>query len=104
VLYDGGSSALVAYPERSNMAVADALAFWRAADGCAAKPATSEPVPNKLRHIDYGVCRDGSTVVLWEIEDGEHSWPQDVRFPAPGGTTRSAAEEILAFFAGHRRP
>jgi polyhydroxybutyrate depolymerase len=104
VLYDGGSSALVAYPKRSNMAVADALALWRAADGCAAEPAASEPVPDKLRRIDYGVCRDGSTVVLWEIEDGEHNWPQDVRFPAPGGTTRSAAEEILAFFAGYRRP
>jgi polyhydroxybutyrate depolymerase len=103
VLYDAGSSALLRYPQRSNMAVADALGLWRIADGCAAVPATSEPMPGQLRRIDYGACRDGSTVVLWEIEDGEHNWPQDVRFPAPDGTIRSAAEEILAFFAEHRR-
>jgi poly(3-hydroxybutyrate) depolymerase len=42
-------------------------------------------------------------VVLWEIEDGEHNWPRNMRFPAPDGTTRSTAEEILAFFAEHRR-
>jgi polyhydroxybutyrate depolymerase len=102
VLYDGGSSALVGYPKRSNMAVADALALWSAADGCAAEPERSEPDPGRLRRVDYGQCRDGSTVVLWEIEDGEHNWPQDVGFPASGGSTRSVAEEILAFFAGHR--
>jgi polyhydroxybutyrate depolymerase len=103
VLYDGGSSALIGYPKRSNMAIADALSLWRAADGCHAAPARSEPTPGRLRRIDYGDCRGGSTLVLWEIEDGEHNWPQDVRFPAPGGATRSAAEEILAFFAGHKR-
>jgi polyhydroxybutyrate depolymerase len=104
VLYDGGSSALISYPKRSNMAVADALSLWRAADGCGPEPARNEPEPGRLLRVDYGDCRDGSTLVLWEIEDGEHNWPQDVRFPAPGGTTRSAAEEILAFFAGHKRP
>jgi polyhydroxybutyrate depolymerase len=103
VLYGGGSSALLRYPERSNRAVADALALWRAANGCATEPVVSEPVPERLRRIDYGSCREGSTVVLWEIEDGEHNWPQDVRFPAPDGELRSAAEEIVAFFAGHHR-
>ncbi len=103
VLYDGGSSALIGYPKRSNMAVADALSLWSAADGCTAEPERGEPMPSRLRRIDYGDCRGGSTLVLWEIEDGEHNWPQDVRFPAPGGATRSAAEEILTFFAGHSR-
>jgi polyhydroxybutyrate depolymerase len=103
VLYDGGSSAMLRYPERSNMAVADALSFWRAADGCAAAPALSEPVPGRLRRTLYRPCRDGSEIVLWEIEDGEHNWPASVRFPAPGGATRSTAEEIIAFFAAQRR-
>jgi poly(3-hydroxybutyrate) depolymerase len=92
---------LIGYPKRSNMAVADALSLWSAADGCTAEPERSEPRPGRLRRIDYGDCRSGSTLVLWEIEDGEHNWPQDVRFPAPGGATRSAAEEILTFFARH---
>jgi polyhydroxybutyrate depolymerase len=102
VLYDGGSSALVGYPQRSNMAVVDALALWRAADGCAQPPTQSEPVPGRLRRLAYDSCRDGSVVMLWESEDGEHNWPADVRFPA-AAATRSAAEEIIAFFADHAR-
>jgi polyhydroxybutyrate depolymerase len=103
VLYNGGSSPLLRYPERSNMAVADALSFWRQDDGCATEPVLSEPAPGRLRRTLYGPCRNGSEVVLWEIENGEHNWPAAVRFPAPGGGTRSAAEEIIAFFAGHSR-
>jgi polyhydroxybutyrate depolymerase len=103
VLHDGGSSAMLSYPKRSNMAVADAVSLWSTADGCTTEPVSSEPLRDRLRRLDYGNCRDGSTVVLWEIEDGEHNWPQDVRFPASDGGTRSAAEEILAFFAQHSR-
>ncbi len=102
VLFDGGSSRMLSWPKRSNMSVADALAFWSAADDCTAEPARSEPEPGKLRLVDYGDCRGGSTLVLWEIEDGEHNWPADAQFPA-GATMRSAAEEIVAFFAEHRR-
>ncbi len=102
VLFDGGSSLLLSWPKRSNMSVADALAFWSAADGCMAEPARSEPETGKLRLIDYGDCRDGSTLVLWEIKDGEHNWPAGVQFPARAAM-RSAADEILAFFAEHRR-
>jgi polyhydroxybutyrate depolymerase len=104
VLFDGGSSALVSYPKRSNMAVADALSFWSKADRCAPDPERSEPVPGRLRRVAFAECRGGSDVVLWEIEQGDHSWPaSDMLFPAPGGGSRSAADEILAFFAEHRR-
>jgi polyhydroxybutyrate depolymerase len=103
VLFEGGSSALISYPKRSNMAVADSLSFWTAADGCAAPPAVSEPAPGRLRRTVYGTCRDGSEIIAWEIEDGEHNWPANVRFPAPDGAPRTAAAEILAFFARHSR-
>jgi polyhydroxybutyrate depolymerase len=103
VLFEGGSSALISYPKRSNMGVADALSLWTAADGCAAPPAVSEPVPDRLRRTVYNPCRGGGEIVLWEIEDGEHNWPANVRFPAPDGAPRTGAAEILAFFARHSR-
>jgi polyhydroxybutyrate depolymerase len=103
VLFEGGSSSLLRYPKRSNLGVAEALSFWTAADGCAAPLALSEPAPGRLRRSVSGPCRDGSEIVVWEIEDGEHNWPANVRFPAPDGAPRSAAAEILAFFARHSR-
>jgi len=102
VLFDGGSSRNLPFPKRSNMAVADALAFWSDADGCGTAPAMMEPVPGKLRRTAFLDCRAGSDVILWEIETGEHEWPT-IAFPAPGGGTRSTAAEILAFFAAHSR-
>jgi polyhydroxybutyrate depolymerase len=103
VLFAGGSSALLSFPKRSNMAVADALHLWTAADGCAAPPEISEPVVFHLRRSVWAGCGANSTVVLWEIEDGEHNWPAEIAFPAPGGGTRNAAAEILAFFAPFQR-
>ncbi len=49
----------------------------------------------------YAKCAADSAVRLWAIEAGEHAWPDDI-FPVDGGT-RSAAAEILGFFAGFRR-
>jgi polyhydroxybutyrate depolymerase len=103
VLFEGGSSSPISFPKRSNMGVPEALSLWSAADGCAAPPALSEPAPGRLRRSVSGPCRDGSEIVLWEIEDGEHNWPANVRFPAPDSAPRTAAAEILAFFARHSR-
>jgi poly(3-hydroxybutyrate) depolymerase len=54
-----------------------------------------------LKRTDYRRCADGSEVVMWEIVDGEHSWPDDI-FPSADGK-RSAAEEIVSFFSAHAR-
>jgi polyhydroxybutyrate depolymerase len=102
--FEGGVAPNAGPPRIWKMSVADALSFWRNADGCGVLPETAEPVPGKLRRTAYRDCRGGSEVVAWEIEDGGHNWPQeDVRFPAPGRPPRSAAAEILAFFAAHGR-
>jgi polyhydroxybutyrate depolymerase len=102
VLYDGGSSATLKFPNHWKMSVADAVSFWVAADACPTTPALSEADAGRLRRIAYGGCAEGSEVVLWEIADGDHSWPADTAFPAGDGP-RSAAAEIVHFFAAHAR-
>jgi polyhydroxybutyrate depolymerase len=103
VLFDGGSSSMLSFPKRSNMAVSDAVSFWTTVDGCAVAPEQTEPMPGKLRRVAYPNCKAGSEVILWEIEDGEHNWPADAQFPSADGRVRSAAAEIVEFFAAHAR-
>jgi polyhydroxybutyrate depolymerase len=103
VLYDGGSSPSLKFPNHWKISVADSLSFWTAADSCPVEPKTGDFAAGRLSLIDYRGCKDGSEVMLWTIEDGDHSWPApDVAFPGPDGP-RSAAAEILAFFATHPR-
>jgi polyhydroxybutyrate depolymerase len=102
VLFDGGSSGSLNFANHWKLGVADALSFWVAADRCPPTPQVSTAAAGRLRRIAYGGCQEGSEVVLWEITDGEHNWPASIDWPASGGT-RSAAAEIVAFFAAHQR-
>jgi polyhydroxybutyrate depolymerase len=104
VLYEGGSSAALNFPNRWKLSVGDALTFWSASDGCSGKPAISYPAGKDLKRVAYADCKAGSEVVLWEIMNGDHNWPGDIFPSAAGGKGVSAAEEILAFFATHRLP
>jgi len=101
VLFDGGSSPNLKFPNRWKLSVADAVSFWTAADACPMDAAKDEPLAGMLKRTDYRRCADGSEVVMWEIVDGEHSWPDDI-FPSADGK-RSAAEEIVSFFSAHAR-
>jgi polyhydroxybutyrate depolymerase len=101
ILYNGGASQSLTYPNRWKMSVADAVSFWAAADGCKEPARESEPVPGVLTSTVYSSCKDDSQVRLWSLEFGKHAWPADV-FPAKSGT-RSASAEILAFFSQFRR-
>lgn len=101
VLFDGGASPNLKFPYRWKLSVADALSFWAAADSCPAVAEQDEPVPGELKRVAYRGCDGGSEIVMWEILDGDHSWPGDI-FPAAGGA-RSAAAEIVSFFAAHGR-
>ncbi len=103
VPYQGGSSTALKFPNIWKMSVDDALTFWAASDGCAGPPAVALFAGKNLKRVAYAGCKDGSEVVLWEILGGDHNWPGDI-FPSAGGKPVSAAEEILAFFATHRRP
>jgi polyhydroxybutyrate depolymerase len=101
VLYEGGASPILKFPNHWKLSVADSLSFWAAADQCIGPPDIAEAIAEKLRSTIYRACSENSIVHLWAIQDGEHGWPGDI-FPAQGGS-RSAAAEILAFFAGFRR-
>ncbi|HUB95581.1 MAG TPA: PHB depolymerase family esterase, partial [Stellaceae bacterium] len=103
ILYDGGSSPSLKFSNHWKNSVADSLSFWAAADDCPVEPKTADYAAGRLTLIDYQGCKKGSEVLLWTIADGDHSWPApDVPFPGPDGP-RSAAAEILAFFAAHAR-
>jgi polyhydroxybutyrate depolymerase len=101
VLFDGGSAPNLKFPNRWKLSVADALSFWTAADNCPAGGVRDEPVPGELKRVAYRGCADGTEVVMWEIVNGDHNWPDDI-FPSPGGKA-SAADEIVRFFAAHGR-
>ncbi len=98
VLYEGGSSTALSFPNHWKLSVADALSFWATVDHCPNPPEICDIAAGALRSIGYTGCAASSTVRLWAIKDGDHAWPGDI-FPAQDGS-RSAAAEILAFFAG----
>jgi polyhydroxybutyrate depolymerase len=103
VLYDGGSSPSLKFPNHWKISVADSLSFWTAADNCPVTPKTGTFAGGRLRVVDYAGCKNATEVVLWTIADGDHSWPApDMAFPGPDGT-RNVAAAILAFFAAHPR-
>jgi polyhydroxybutyrate depolymerase len=97
VLYEGGSSPALNFPNHWKLSVADALSFWATVDQCRNQPDIRDVASGALRSTSYIGCAAGSTVRLWAIQDGDHAWPGDI-FPAEG-RDRSAAAEILAFFA-----
>jgi polyhydroxybutyrate depolymerase len=101
VLYDGGSSPNLKFPNRWKLSVADAVSFWVAADGCPQGAVQDEAADGLLKRVAYQNCQSGTAIVRWEIMNGEHSWPDDI-FPSAGGK-RSAAAEIVDFFATHGR-
>lgn len=98
VLYEGGSSPALAFPNHWKLSVADALSFWATVDHCPNTPNIRDAAGGALRLTSYAGCAAGSTVRLWAIRDGDHAWPGDI-FPAGKGS-RSAAAEMMGFFAG----
>jgi polyhydroxybutyrate depolymerase len=73
-------------------------ARWRALDGCAPAPVSSQQVSTVLQQT-WTACTDGSAVGLYVIKGGGHDWP-----PVGAGspTNYSASAAIWAFFSAHR--
>jgi poly(3-hydroxybutyrate) depolymerase len=85
------------------MSVDDAVSFWVSSDGCDPKPKIADTDGTTLKCEVYDNCDGNSELVLWQIVNGDHNWPRDIFPSAGGGRTISTAEEILTFFATHRR-
>jgi polyhydroxybutyrate depolymerase len=55
-------------------AVKEAIESWVTFNKCPSKPAEIKKIV-KAEMYRYGPCQDGNEVVLWNLEDGGHTWP-----------------------------
>ena len=91
-------------------AMPDALSQWAAIQGC--DPTVSnEPVTTNVSRRRYTGCAGGSTVELFTVGGGGHSWPGSqvmsaINNPLVGSTTMEidATELMWEFFAQHHLP
>jgi polyhydroxybutyrate depolymerase len=97
VPFNGGSTPFQMGSQRSDTPVAEAVQFWVKHDGCANVPQHEET--SKLHTDFYSGCKDGTSVALYAIQGGHHSWPGDRLTPQV-----SATDTMLTFFAAHPKP
>jgi polyhydroxybutyrate depolymerase len=80
--------------------VKDAEANWAKHDSCDATPVTKQ-VSEHVSSVSYGGCKDGTSVVLYAIDGGGHTWPGAIVDVARLGATTheiSATDLIWQFF------
>jgi polyhydroxybutyrate depolymerase len=86
-----------------------AQANWGKAQGCATAP-TQRRVSSDIELIELSGCQGGSTVQLYEVDGGGHTWPGSQFSKASesilGKTTfdLDASKTIWAFFQEHPMP
>jgi polyhydroxybutyrate depolymerase len=92
--YDGGFGTHGATVK----SVADAVAFWNAADGCTGSPLEHASPDFNIVVDDYKDCAPAGEVTLVTIANGGHQWPtpdDQTHFPA--------SSAIWKFFSEHSR-
>ena len=97
VPFNGGSTPFQMGSKRSDTPVSGAVQFWVKHDACSTEPKHKEP--SEVHTDVYSGCKSGSSVVLYAIQGGHHSWPGDRLTPQINAT-----DTMLAFFANHPRP
>ena len=94
------------------LSVAQSIVLWTSIDRCIANPIERrlpDAVPDDGTHTseaDYESCREGSSVELFTVDGGGHTWPGGPQYlPAflIGKTSHdfNASETIWQFFAAH---
>jgi len=102
--YDGGfgSKSLVNVDFAS---VQDSVGFWVSFDGCNSQPQTNSF--DDIRHEVWTGCTSSTSVELYTIIGGGHSWPGGQGRGAGSDqptTTISASQLIWKYFAAHPLP
>jgi polyhydroxybutyrate depolymerase len=102
VLYEGGSSPLALKKGRTDLSVAEVIAFWVRANRCRSTPdITTNDTGHVVRHT-YPHDGDGADVVLYEITNQGHAWPGSrkprIEMDEPSTEIR-ATNAIWGFFA-----
>jgi polyhydroxybutyrate depolymerase len=83
--------------KRSFLPAANAVDFWRTADGCAPEPMTEASNSGFVRHLAWSGCLDGSSVEYYLLAGWGHEWP------APWFSNRLDADHPLHGFDATRR-
>lgn len=107
IAFHGQRDPIIAYDEEHGRQAAyrffvsapDSVAFFAAHAGCDKPPKTEELLDGKVLHRVWSGGRDGTSVELYTLLDGGHSWPSARR-----GRGLSASERIWEFFAAHPKP
>jgi polyhydroxybutyrate depolymerase len=95
VPFDGGSTPFQMGSKRSDVPVAETVAFWVKYNGCSPAPQHQESTEV---HTDiYSGCRAGTAVALYAIQGGHHMWPG---IPLSHNSV-PATDLIWAFFQQH---
>jgi len=81
---------------RTYLPVADAIDFWRKADGCKETPSATISNNFPVNHLTWDNCRDGSSIEYYLLSGWGHQWP------APFFTDRLDADHPLRGFDATR--
>ncbi|HEV2440831.1 MAG TPA: PHB depolymerase family esterase [bacterium] len=92
--------------------VADTVAFWARRDGCDGAPVRTTPAPiappdgTRVVRTAYERCARGTSVALYTIEGGGHTWPGGPQYLpvgliGPASRQLNASEVIVEFFRLH---
>ncbi|MCA9509093.1 MAG: hypothetical protein KC560_00205 [Myxococcales bacterium] len=88
--------------------VPEAMRRWAALDGCAVDAPRRTRVSPHVERVEYPGCRDGASVVLYDVADGGHTLPGAAPIPAlaarigPTNGELDAADAIWEFVSRHR--
>ena len=101
-----GGTQHVLWLDRTTPPVAETLAKWAVALGCAAEP-TVLSASNGVQTLSYAPCRDSVPFTAIYIAGQGHVWPGGTPYlpewiTGPTTDKLNATEAIAAFFASHR--